>query len=400
MTFGKVLSPDSPLPASDPPEAPGPLTLRHLSVDDRQWELHQRGILGTQPHTGNFSLKMLTESDDAIENAIGYVGVPLGLLPSLIVNGVERIVPMATEERSVIASAAKAAGMCKGTGGVVVHASLRPTVSVQIFFASPRHPRSLQRKLFELLYQIEALANECGGHMEARGGAPVSVGAAYVTGANNEHVVLPMEFDTCDAMGANVVTRVAENVAARLHSDYGLPRRTAAICSNDESGWRVIASAVWPHTDNIRIRNTCHVAEWAESDMLRAVTHNKGIMNGITAVALATGQDTRAIEACAHASALRNGTYAPLSRFGVCTALDDTKTMAVGGTLTMRIPCGTAGGATRLPYYKECLDILGNPNARELACIMAATGLVQNFAALWSLAGEGIPASHERLSHK
>jgi hydroxymethylglutaryl-CoA reductase len=300
-----------------------------------------------------------------------------------------------TGERSVIASAAKAAKMCAPSGGVTIRASERPYVPAQLIWLAPKKPRSLQRRLFELTTEMEAFADQETERMLARGACPPVVHAARLRGpAHRPHVVLPLEYDTRDAMGANVVTRAGERLGHWL-TTHGLPAPDTVICTNATSGWLVQAKATWRVDDPARARRVADLSHFARHDPERAATHNKGFMNGLSAVAIATGQDDRAIAACVHAFATRKGEYRPISTFTSRDAADGTA--SIRGVTALFVPCGTVGGATALPYYSECLSMLGSPTASDLAAVMTAVGLVQNFAALWSLVGEGIAASHERL---
>lgn len=374
-----------------------PLRLRGLTPQERVEAMTRRGILRQNASVTRFDDEHVAWANKAIENAFGFHGTPLGAIDNLVMNGVRYVVPMATEELSVIGAASFGAKKCLDTGGVSVEASERPMTRVQIMYADVKHARSVKRWFFEHLIEIEAIVNEECNSMGKYGASPALVGAAYIVHhpGRRPKVVLPIDVDTADAMGANVVTRIGEKIAGILGERFGIPRRRAAIVSNEGSGFDVSAKAYWSVNDKRVLPKILDVAEWSEDDPSRAVTHNKGVMNGISAVALATGQDTRAIEACAHAWAARDGSYGPLSKFVHCCNFCPY----IVGTLSMRIPCGTVGGATSGPFASDNLRIADVCGARELAMLMAAVGLVQNFAAIYALAGDGIPAAHERLAH-
>ncbi len=340
-----------------------------------------------------------------IENAVGAFPVPLGIATNFVVNGEERLVAMATEERSVVAAASYAAKLCRDTGGFTVEVG--PNVARgQILFVSSSFGDgrddeiTLQcRRIAEALDREERARRPSHCSLAADPFAH-SVGARWLDGGVGRPHMLVVDFqmDVADAMGANVVTRFGEKLAARLRSLLGL-RRTAVICSNDLAylnGSAVKATATWPVAAvGERIAETVvRLQRWAESDGFRAVTHNKGVMNGVSAVALATGQDVRAIEAAAHAAAAHEAMpYAqskPLTKYALVGN-------GLVGTLALRVPLGTVGGATAHPMAAWCRRLMGIENARDLAATIAAAGLAQNFAALRTLADEGIPEAHERL---
>lgn len=370
------------------------LDLRGMSPARRLLELARLGIakpdLGILAHTP----EALAEAFDAmIENAIGAFPVPLGIATNFVVNGVPRLVAMATEERSVIAAASKAAKLCAPSGGVAVAAG-RPRTKAQILYARLDDPPEVLRKLRERRAVIEdLLRSECNPTRKHGGDLTVEE-PRFVPGDRDTLVIVEIAVDTADAMGANVVTRLAERAADRLLRLFTGVRPTAVICCNDDAGFPVTAEAAFEAGDAALARRVLDVHAWAEHDPPRAVTHNKGVMNAISAIALATGQDTRAIEACVHASAVRDGRYRPLTAFAA-----DGPTR-VRGRLAVTLPVGTVGGATAHPTAAFCRAVMGVTGAADLAGLMAAAGLAQNFAALLALAGEGIPGSHARLSRQ
>jgi hydroxymethylglutaryl-CoA reductase len=201
-------------------------------------------------------------------------------------------------------------------------------------------------------------------------------------------LVVDLDIDTGEAMGANVVTKMAEAAAGHLTSMTG-GAHPAAICSNRDAGIAVVAEAFWS-SDEVPAE-TLRRAYKIHPD--RASTHNKGIMNAVSAVALATAQDTRAIEAACHGQAADGRGYRPLSRFEMT---DD----GLRGTLELTLPVGTVGGATGHPVAALSRKIMGARDSEDLACLMASAGLAQNFGALRALAAEGIPESHRRLARR
>jgi hydroxymethylglutaryl-CoA reductase len=327
------------------------------------------------------------------ENVIGAFPVPLGIATHFVINGEPRLIPMATEERSVIAAASKAAKLC--LDGFKV--SILPTISLshaQILYADILRPEAV----YELLNNGKTNARLLNmlrkrlRQMDKYGGGLRKLTPKLLPTLTGRHqVVIDLSIDTGEAMGANVVTKMAEAAGHYLRRVIGASP-TAVICSNHESGWNVFAQAEWTNIQPAQLKKILAICEWAWNDQNRACTHNKGIMNAVTAIALATGQDTRAIEASCHSGASRDGMYKPFSSFLVN---NDT---GLHGRLFLRLPVGTIGGATSHPMAVLCRKIMGVNTSAELACVMAAAGLAQNFGALRALADEGIPESHRRLA--
>ena len=384
--------------ATDPRSLPGrqKLNLRGLSPARRLTELHRLGIVGPAAdgilaHT----TEALAESFDAmIENAIGAFPVPLGIATNFTVNGKPRLIAIATEERSVIAAASKAAKLCVSPDGFTVTVG-RPRTKAQILYARLADPPAVLAKLRRWRGHIEdLLRNECNPTRKHGGDLRVEE-PRFVPGDRDTLVIIEITVDTADAMGANVVTRIAERAADRLLRLFTDAKPTAVICCNDEAGFPVEAEASFEvQGDESLAQRVLDIHAWACHDPSRAVTHNKGVMNAVSGVALATGQDTRAIEACVHASAAKDGLYRPLTAYSADGAT------RVRGKLTFSLPIGTVGGATSHPTAVFCRELMGVSNAADLAAIMGAAGLAQNFAAMLALAGEGIPGSHARLSRQ
>jgi len=386
------------------------LPLRGLDPRRRQDAIAAAGIIAAEDLSlfqENTLLDWAEKYGSLIENAIGAVPVPLGLAGNFIVNGQDRLIAMATEERSVVAAASKAAKLCRPLGFSAV--CVRTGSVAQILYAGLEQPEAAAVAVEERLGLIRAEIRAKHDTMAKRGGGLREIWTRMIPGARGRLLLVELSLDPDEAMGANAVTRMAEKVAELLEPVIGR-RRTAAICDNRRSGWRVRASAVWPNAcfaDGLAER-ILDLQAWAEGDPCRAVTHNKGIMNGVIAVALATGQDTRAIEAANHAHAVRAGDCRPLSAFGRDRNGD------LWGKIDLLLPVGTVGGATGHPVAACCRRLMGvgaiedagaDParrfglnNAGVLAQIIGAVGLAQNFAALRSLADEGLPAGHSRLA--
>lgn len=337
------------------------------------------------------------DAEVRIENAVGSFPVPFGIATNFIVNHEERLVAMATEERSVIAASSYAAKLCRETGGFTVQVG--PNVAAgQVLFS--RLPSRIEARV--VVAEIKrkrrsfehALATE--NPMRKYGGEVVRVHAEEIThDAHDPMVAVTIEVGVGDAMGANVVTRLGERLAALCEPIAG-KRRTAVICTNRNQGPSVSARARWSRAmlGEDLVERIIDLQAWAERDAARAVTHNKGVMNGISAVALAAGQDVRAVEASAHALAAETNRstarYAPLTAYRI-----DREWLE--GRLFLHLPLGTIGGATSMPAAIWARELMGAHDVRALAAICGAAGLAQNFAALRSLADEGIPEAHARL---
>ncbi len=333
--------------------------------------------------------------DDAnrmVENAVGITSIPLGIATNFVVNGIERLVPMAIEEPSVIAAASKAAKIARLQGGFTADADESymigqvQVVSLSKVAAAKRRVLARKKELLEIANSKSRSVAAVGLQVrELRDGSPNRMGRM---------LVVELTADTKDAMGANAINTMCEAIAPKVAeitggevvlkilSNYATKRmvRCRAVFDKDELGGSEI------------VKRILYAYALAYSDVYRAVTHNKGVMNGIDAVALATGQDFRAIEASAHAYAARDGTYRSLTRWW------RTKAGHLAGEIELPLAVGIVGGVTAVhPTAKAALKILGIKSAKELAMVMAAAGLAQNLAAIRALASEGIQKGHMRL---
>jgi len=338
-------------------------------------------------------------ADQMIENVVGIHGLPLGIAPNFLVNDRDYLVPMAIEEPSVVAAASFMAKIVRGAGGFRT-CSTEPVMIAQIQVLDVPDPWAAR---FDLLCQKERLldlANQTDPVVVSlHGGARDIEIRVFPDTPVGPMLVVHLLYDTRDAMGANTVNTAAEALTplveeitgGRVHlrilsnlADRRLARAKAAIppesmAFGEYSGEQVVQGIVEAYA-------------FAAVDPYRATTHNKGIMNGIDAVALACGQDWRAIEAGAHAYAVRDGHYTSLS-----TWTRDREGNLVG-TVELPLAVGTVGGATRVhPGAQVALRILGVESARELAEVMAAVGLAQNLGALRALSTEGIQRGHMTL---
>ncbi len=338
-----------------------------------------------------------TTADKVVENVLGLYGLPFGVALNVRVNGVDRLVPMVVEEPSVIAAASNAAKMVRAAGGFSAE-MIDTWMTTQVQLSSvPDVPQGIARLEQASAELLSLAANAVPGLLE-RGGGPRGI---EVRNLGQGQLVLHVHVDCKDAMGANLVNSVAEAVGPR-----------ARELSGGRLGLRILTNLC----DKRRVRVTCRVhapdlvvrengdadgravvdavveaSKFAELDPYRAATHNKGIMNGVDAVVMATGNDWRAVEAGAHSYAARTGRYGPLA---VWRRDGDDLT----GELEMPLALGTVGGTLRVhPVARLSLEIMGIERASELSEIAASVGLASNLAALRALATEGIQRGHMSL---
>ncbi|MGW6333085.1 hydroxymethylglutaryl-CoA reductase, degradative [Nocardia rhamnosiphila] len=329
-----------------------------------------------------------------VENVIGTLGVPVGIATNFTVNGRDRLVPMATEEPSVIAAASNAARMARVHGGF--HTShTGPVMQAQIQLVDVADPAAARLRILESAAEIIAAANALDPMLVEFGGGVRDLEARILPTRTGTHVITHLVVDVRDAMGANAVNTMAEAVAPRLAEIAG-GRSLLRILTNKADRRLVRARAVFDR-DLLGgaeiVDNIVHASAFAEADPYRAATHNKGIMNGITAAVLATGNDTRAVEAGCHSHAVApDGRYTALSHF------ERTPDGHLAGTLETPMAVGLVGGATKVhPVARAAVRILGVETATELAEIIVAVGLAQNLGACRALAAEGIQRGHMSL---
>jgi hydroxymethylglutaryl-CoA reductase len=335
----------------------------------------------------------IEQANKMVENVVGTFQIPLGIATNFLIDSRDILVPMATEEPSVIAAASNGARMARKYGGFST-SSTGPLMRAQIQATGIADPFSAKQ---EILMHKEGLiksANEIDPMLIKLGGGVKDIEVHVFESRLGPMVVVHLIVDCRDAMGANAVNTMAEALAPRIEeitdgkvylriisnlADKRLARAKATFKSEDIGGHEVVDGII-------------QAAELAEVDSYRAATHNKGIMNGITAVVLATGNDTRAVEAGAHAYAAVGGRYKSL------TSYEKNKNGDLVGTIELPIAIGLVGGATRVhPVAKANVKILGVKSADELGRIIASVGLAQNFAALRALVSEGIQRGHMSL---
>jgi hydroxymethylglutaryl-CoA reductase len=332
-------------------------------------------------------------ADGMVENAIGVMAVPVGVAANFTINGRDRLVPMATEEPSVVAAASNMAGVARDAGGFACSTS-DPIMIAQIQVIGVADPHGARLRLLEHRDEIVATANEQDPVLVKFGGGARDIDVRVVPGPKGTHVVVHLLVDVGDAMGANAVNTMAEALAPRI-AEIADGRVLLRILSNKADRRVARARAVFPKerlggADVVQAMLDAY--QLAFDDPYRAATHNKGIMNGISAVVLATGNDTRAVEAGCHSHAVRDGRYSTLSHLELGPQGD------LVATLEVPMPVGLVGGATRThPTARAAVGLLGVETAAELAEIVVAVGLAQNVGAVRALAAEGIQSGHMKL---
>ena len=332
------------------------------------------------------------KADKMIENAIGTFSLPLGVATSFKINGKDYLIPMVIEEPSVIAAASKGAKIARVMGGFKATADESYSIGqIQVLDVDID---SAIKKIQELSKEIIILANLKSNTLSKMNKGAKEVSCKIIDTDFGKMLIVELLIDVGDAMGANVTNTMCEAVSPLLEKITG-GRTLLRILSNYSTRRIAKATAVFDKNEiggeNV-VNDIVLAYQFADNDVYRAVTHNKGIMNGIIAVANATGQDSRAIEAAANAYAARSGKYRSLSNW-----TKDSKGNLVG-SLELPLSVGIVGGIANVhPIAKICMKILKVTSAQELACIMAATGLAQNYSAIRALSTEGIQKGHMRL---
>ena len=335
-------------------------------------------------------------ADRMIENVIGGITMPMGVAINFRVNGKDYLVPMALEEPSVVAAASNAAKMARVKGGFKV-TNTGPLMIGQIQVVKVPNPEKAKMALLEKRNEILKKANDQDPLLVSLGGGAKELNAKVLSTLKGPMVVAELVVNTGDAMGANAVNTMAEAVAPMVEETTG-GKVLLRIISNLADRRLVRATATFDKDAVGGVEAVDGIVEayaFADADPYRCATHNKGIMNGVVAVGIACGQDIRALEAGAHSYASRTGKYKPL------TTWEKDRNGDLLGTLEMPMAVGLVGGASKThPAAKAAIKILGVTKAVELAEVMAAVGLAQNFAALRALATEGIQRGHMKLHAK
>ena len=332
------------------------------------------------------------KADKMVENAIGTFSLPLGIATNFKINSKDYIIPMVIEEPSVIAAASKGAKIARIKGGFEVTADESYSIG-QIQVLDIDIPSAIQ-KITNSSNEILQLANSESNTLSKMGKGAKEISCKEIDTPSGKMLIVELLIDVGDAMGANITNTMCEAVSPMIEKISG-GRTLLRILSNYSTRRIAKARAVFEKeaVGGEKVVNDIILAfEFADNDVYRAVTHNKGILNGIIAVANAVGQDSRAIEAAANAYAAKSGRYCSLSKW----SKDNDGNLV--GTLEIPLSVGIVGGIVNVhPVAKVCTKILGVSTAQELACVMIATGLAQNYSAIRALATEGIQKGHMRL---
>lgn len=364
------------------------LVARHLLSPAEAFALNNSGSLP------------LEYADKFIENCVGGFTLPLGIATNFCIDGEDIMIPMVVEESSVVAAASYGAKLARSGGGFFseptqtigtcqVQFVVSPTVDIHALFNA------------DIKEQVHRIAQSCCSERLVQRGGGVK-GVELRTLPKPGYYVIHVHVDTCEAMGANVVNTVAEEVGNALPSlfpcfvgskiltNLTLHRITKVRCEIELSELEREG-----YSGEEAAQRICSVWEFADLDVFRATTHNKGVMNGIDPVVIATGNDWRAVEAGCHAYAAFSGSYKPLTRWFI----NDKNRLQ--GEIELPIAVGTVGGVTKLhPAAAACLKLLGNPSAAKLSAIIASVGLAQNLSAIRALGCEGIQKGHMALHEK
>ncbi|RYZ43600.1 MAG: hydroxymethylglutaryl-CoA reductase, degradative [Myxococcaceae bacterium] len=374
-----------------------------LGVDERWRELARRGDVSAEElyvlrSLGSPSFDIVNQM---IENAVGVFALPLGLGLNFTVNGRDHLIPMAVEEPSVVAAVSYAAKVIRHAGGFTADADGSMMIA-QVQLTGYGSPERARERLLANRESLLALANSFHPALLRRGGGAREVEVRVLPAPEGPHgeplLIVHLLVDTREAMGANLLNTMAEGVAplieqltggrvyVRILSNLADQRLARASCRIP-----VAALADFDLPGDAIAEGILQASRFAEADPYRAATHNKGVMNGIDAVAIATGQDWRAIEAGAHAYACRTGRYGPLSRW----------TLEQGdlvGRIELPLALGMVGGPIKVhPGAQLGLKLLRVSTVRELAMVFASVGLAQNFAAVRALGSVGIQKGHMAL---
>jgi hydroxymethylglutaryl-CoA reductase len=336
-------------------------------------------------------IKDLSLADKLIENVIGYFQLPLGVATNFNINGRDYVIPLAVEETSIIAALSKTAKWIRQQGEIKTWIQ-GECILGQIQLAKINDFQRFSRIFHEnRFYLIEKVNEDVAANMVKRGGGVVDLQLRHLKRDDGHDMgIIHLTMNSCNAMGANIINQVLEYLKTPIEKLTG-EVVTMCILSNLNDQKLTTAQVTIRNVDPILGHRLQEASLFAEMDPYRAATHNKGVMNGIDPVLIATGNDWRAVEAGVHAYAARSGQYQAISRWRY---QDEILT----GTLTAPIIVGTVGGVTSLhPTSKMCLRMMDISSANQLSQVIAAVGLVQNLGALKALCTEGIIQGHMKL---
>ena len=352
-------------------------------------QLSQDELKIIEDATGGISFE---KADNMIENAIGTFSLPLGIATNFRINGKDYLIPMVIEEPSVIAASSKAAKTARIHDGFKAEAD--ESYSIGQIQVVDTDVQAAIPKIIGASHDILNLANEQSNTLSKLGKGAKEISCKDIETDSGHMLIVELLIDVGDAMGANVTNTMCEAVAPMIEKLSG-GKTLLRILSNYSTKRMVRASAVFDKDDiggEGVVDDIISAFQFADNDTYRAVTHNKGVMNGVIAVANATGQDSRAIEAAAHAYASKTGSYRSLTKW----EKDGNGNLV--GNFELPLSVGIVGGGIQHhPIAKICTKILGVSTAQELSCVIAVVGLAQNFSAMRALATEGIQKGHMKL---
>lgn len=330
-------------------------------------------------------------AEHLIENVIGYFPIPMGVATNFTIDGRDLLIPMAVEETSIIAAASATAKWIRKEGSIRTH-SKGALIIGQIQLPNVRNVKHARRALHEKRELLMGLANACIPSLVERGGGVHDLAIREIERPTGDGTMLVLHIlcDPCDAMGANLINQICEALKPRVEEITG-ERVGLCILSNLVDTKLAVAEVVIRNVDSAVGKGIEEAALFAKADPYRASTHNKGVLNGIDPILIATGNDWRAVEAGVHAYAARKGQYQPVTEWH----MDGTD---LAGRIEIPLAVGTVGGVTKVhPIATVALKMLKVNKAEELARICAAVGLVQNLGALKALATVGIVKGHMQL---
>ena len=366
-----------------------------LSMEERQKLLSSLANLNQDEmkilkELGYFTV---TQIDTLIENVVGSYQLPFGLALNFTINDKDYIIPMVIEEPSVVAAASNAAKMARKHGGF--HSEeVKPIMISQIQITKLKDVERSKKSLQDNKEKLLKIANDQDPMLNELGGGARDIEIREINTNKGKMIILHLLVNVLDAMGANVVNTMAEAISPSIEEISGgkvYLRIVSNLATHRLARCRATFDKEMLGGEEV-VEGILNAYEFAVADPYRATTHNKGIMNGIVALTLATGNDTRAIEAGSHAYASLNGQYSPLTKFN----LDSNGNLV--GEIEVPLALGIIGGMTKIhPMARVALKILNVKSASELSQVGAALGLAQNVAALRALASEGIQKGHMAL---
>ena len=363
-----------------------------LTRNQRYKRLIQMGALSKEDvrYLKNGAVKKLDLADKLIENVVGYFQIPLGVAANFIIDGKPVPIPMAVEETSIIAAASKTARFVSENGWIQTFSEDRRSIGqIQI------HSVKDFTKLGQVISQNEKkwmddVNRRVIPSMSARGGGVRQIQLRKIEYENQKMAVIHVLVDTCDAMGANIINQVCEYLKNPIEEASG-EKVSICILSNLADQCLAGARIVLKGLEGSLMKKIENASKFAEADPYRAATSNKGVMNGISSVLIASGNDFRAVESAVHAYSAREGSYRSITRWRV-------KGRELYGSISAPMMVGVVGGMTRIhPTAKICMKMMGVKSASQLARILAAVGLVQNLGAIRALTTVGIIEGHMKL---